>query len=163
MDRLAASPRGLTDLPDLGEAPELRGITEWINCEPLTLRALRGQVVLAHFWTFDCINCQHVQPYVKHWHETYAGDGLRVVGIHTPELDIERDPANVRAAVRANGVTFAVGIDADYKTWDAYRNRYWPAFYWIDRAGRIRFTHFGEGRYDEQERVLRTLLLERAS
>ena len=148
----------ISDLPDLGEAPELRGITEWINSEPLTLRASRGQVVLVHFWTFDCINCQNVQPYVKRWHETYASQGLRVVGIHTPELDIERDPANVRAAVRANGVTFPVGIDADHKTWGAYRNRYWPAFYWVDRAGRIRFTHFGEGEYAEQEHVIRALL-----
>jgi thiol-disulfide isomerase/thioredoxin len=158
MDRLAAGARERLDLPDLGEAPELRGITEWINSEPLTLHALRGQVVLVHFWTFDCINCQNVQPYVKRWHGTHAEQGLRIIGIHTPELDIERDPANVRAAVRSNGVTFAVGIDAGYDTWDAYRNRYWPAFYWIDRSGRIRFTHFGEGEYAEQERVIRALL-----
>ncbi len=158
MDRRATGMRELPDLPDVGEASELRGITEWINSEPLTLRALRGHVVLVHFWTFDCINCQNVQPYVQRWHETYASQGLRVVGIHTPELDIERDPANVRAAVRSNGVTFPVGIDADYRTWDAYRNHYWPAFYWVDRAGRIRHTHAGEGSYDEQERVIRTLL-----
>src|SRR5205814_7109019 len=90
--------------------------------------------------------------------QSTESQGLRVGGIHTPELDVERDPANVRAAVRANGVTFPVGIDAGYKTWDAYRNRYWPAFYWVDRAGRIRFTHFGEGAYDEQARVIRALL-----
>lgn len=158
MERPAVERLALAELPDLGEAPELRGISEWINSAPLTLRALRGQPVLVHFWTFDCINCQHVQPYVTRWHETYADQGLRVIGVHTPELDIERDLANVRAAVRANGVTFPVAIDADYRTWDAYRNRYWPAFYWVDRAGRIRHTHFGEGRYEEQERVIQALL-----
>ena len=155
MKRLAADAQAL---PDLGEAPELRGISEWINSPPLTLRALRGQVVLVHFWTFDCVNCQHVQPHVKRWHASYADQGLRLVGIHTPELALERDPVNVRAAVAAEGVTFPVGLDPDFRTWDAYQNRYWPAFYWIDRAGRIRFTHFGEGRYDEQERVITALL-----
>jgi thiol-disulfide isomerase/thioredoxin len=155
MERLAGVAPAL---PDLGGAPELRGISEWINSPPLTLRALRGQVVLVHFWTFDCINCQRVQPFVKRWHERYADQGLRVVGIHTPELAHERDAANVRAAVGAAGVTFPVGLDPDFRAWHAYRNRYWPAFYWIDRTGRIRFTHVGEGRYDEQEQVITALL-----
>ncbi len=156
MDR--ATTAGAPRLRDHGEAPELRGITEWINSPPLTLAALRGTVVLVHFWTFDCINCQHVQPFVKRWHEIYAREGLTIVGIHTPELEIERDPANVRAAVRRAGVTFPVAIDPASATWNAYGNRYWPGFYYVDRSGRVRFTQFGEGAYDEQEQVIRTLL-----
>jgi len=114
--------------------------------------------VLVHFWTFDCINCQHVQPCVKRWHATYAEQRLRVVGIHTRELDSERDPANVRGAVRAAGLTFPVGLDPDFRTQGAFRNRSSPACDWLDRERRIRFEHAGAGRDDDQERVIDTLV-----
>ena len=147
-------------LPDLGAAPELRGITEWINSPPLTLKELRGSVVLVHFWTFDCINCQNVQPYVKEWYAKYREQGFTVIGVHTPELDIERDIANVRDAVTRKGVAFPVAFDPSYATWNAYGNHYWPAFYFIDKRGRVRHAHFGEGEYERSESVIRELIAE---
>ena len=149
-------------LEDLGPAPELTGITAWINSQPTTLASLRGQVVLIHFWTFGCINCIHVQPYVKAWSDRYAADGFVVLGVHTPELSFERDLDNVRAAVAKADVRFPVAFDPAYATWNAYRNSYWPAFYFVDKAGRIRHVHFGEGDYDGSEAVIRELLAEPA-
>ena len=150
-------------LEDLGPAPELTGITAWINSEPTTLAALRGKVVLVHFWTFGCINCIHVQPYVKAWYNRYAADGFVVVGVHTPELSFERDVGNVRDAVAKADVRFPVAFDPAYATWNAYRNSYWPAFYFVDKAGQIRHVHFGEGDYDGSEAVIRELLAEPAT
>lgn len=147
-------------LEDLGPAPELTGITAWINSEPTTLAALRGKVVLVHFWTFGCINCIHVQPYVKAWYDRYAADGFVVLGVHTPELSFERDLDNIRDAVTKADVRFPVAFDPSYATWNAYRNSYWPAFYFVDKAGRIRHVHFGEGDYDGSEAVIRELLAE---
>ena len=147
-------------LPDLGAAPELRGITAWINSEPLTLASLRGTVVLVHFWTFDCINCQNVQPYVKNWYARFKDRGFTVIGVHTPELDIERDIDNVKTAVKTKGVTFPVAFDPDYATWNAYGNHYWPAFYFVDKRGRIRFARYGEGEYEHSARVIEQLLAE---
>ncbi len=147
-------------LVDLGRAPELQGITAWINSPPLTIASLRGKVVLVHFWTIACINCLHVQPYVKAWYARYAAAGLVVLGVHTPELTFERDIANVRSAVASDGVTFPVAFDPSYATWDAYHNRYWPAFYFIDRTGHIRHTWSGEGGYAASEQVIRELLAE---
>ena len=152
MERLAG-----TTLPDEGPVSEPRAITAWIQSPPLTLRERRGSVVLVQFWTFDCINCEHVQPHLKRWHAPYGAWGLRVVGIHTPELGRERDPATVRPAVRAAGVTFPVGLDPDDPTWGAFRNRHWPAFSWIDHEERIRFEHPGLGRDDDHEGVIDTL------
>jgi thiol-disulfide isomerase/thioredoxin len=149
-------------LEDLGRAPELTGITAWINSPPTTLAELRGKVVLVHFWTFGCINCVHVQPYVKAWYETYAKDGFVVLGVHTPELSFERDVDNVRAAVAKADVRFPVAFDPAFATWNAYRNSYWPAFYFVDKAGRIRHVDFGEGDYDGSEAVIRELLAEPA-
>ena len=145
-------------LDDRGLAPELRGITAWINSPPLTLASLRGKVVLVHFWTFDCVNCIHVQPYVKAWYARYAAAGLVVVGVHTPELSFERDLGNVRNAVTSDGVTFPVAFDPAFATWNAYANQYWPAFYFIDRSGHIRHVYFGEGDYSGSEQVIRELL-----
>ncbi|MFI5262449.1 MAG: cytochrome c biogenesis protein DipZ [Candidatus Limnocylindrales bacterium] len=153
---------GSVPLEDLGSAPELTGITAWINSGPLTLASLRGKVVLVHFWTFDCINCLHVQPYVKAWYAQYASAGLVVIGVHTPELSFERDLTNVRQAVAQDGVEFPVAFDPAYATWNAYRNEYWPAFYFVDRAGRIRHEHFGEGDYAASEQVIRELLAQPA-
>jgi thiol-disulfide isomerase/thioredoxin len=147
-------------LEDLGPAPELQGITAWINSPPLTIASLRGKVVLVHFWTFACINCLHVQPYVKAWYARYAAAGLVVLGVHTPELSFERDIANVRSAVASDGVAFPVAFDPSYATWNAYHNKYWPAFYFIDRSGHIRHTYSGEGDYAASEQVIRELLAE---
>jgi len=147
-------------LEDLGPAPELTGIDAWINSDPLTLASLRGKVVLVEFWTFGCINCQHVQPYVKAWFDRYAAAGLVVVGVHTPELSFERDLGNVRDAVAKADIRFPVAFDPAFATWDAYRNSYWPAFFFVDRSGRIRHTHVGEGDYDGSEQVIRELLSE---
>ncbi len=126
------------------------------------MAALRGQVVLVHFWTFACYNCRNVQPYVKAWYERYADAGFTVLSVHTPELSFERDLANVRQAVVDQGVRFPVAFDPDYTTWNGYANHYWPAFYFVDKSGRIRHEHFGEGDYDGSERVIRELLAEPA-
>ena len=158
----AAAQTDTVPLEDLGPAPELSGITAWINSEPTTLAALRGKVVLVHFWTFGCINCIHVQPYVKAWYERYSGDGFVVIGVHTPELSFERAIDNVRDAVASAGVRFPVAFDPAYATWNAYSNSYWPAFYFVDKAGRVRHVHFGEGDYDGSEAVIRELLADPA-
>ncbi|MEO7665194.1 MAG: cytochrome c biogenesis protein CcdA [Candidatus Limnocylindrales bacterium] len=150
-------------LGDYGPAPEVAGITAWLNSEPLTLSGLRGRVVLVHFWTFGCINCRNVQPYVKAWYDRFAGDGFEVIGVHTPELSFEKDLANVRQAVIDQGVKFPVAFDPDFRTWNAYANGYWPASYYVDRSGRIRYVHIGEGGYSEQEEVIRMLLAEPAA
>jgi cytochrome c biogenesis protein CcdA/thiol-disulfide isomerase/thioredoxin len=145
-------------LKDLGAAPDFRGITAWINSPALTIAGLRGQVVLVEFWTFGCINCQHVQPYVKAWSDRYGPAGLVVVGVHTPELSFERDLGNVRQAVSQAGLQYPVAFDPAFSTWNAYANSYWPAFYFIDKTGQIRHTHFGEGDYAGSEQVIRQLL-----
>ena len=149
-------------LADYGPAPEVAGITAWLNSEPLTISGLRGRVVLVHFWTFGCINCRNVQPYVKAWYDQYAAAGLEVIGVHTPELSFEKDLANVRQAVIDQGVKFPVAFDPDYRTWNAYANSYWPASYFVDRSGRIRYLQIGEGGYAEQDQVIRVLLAEPA-
>ena len=153
-------PAAAAPLPDLGPAPELTGITAWINSAPTTINALRGKVVLVHFWTFGCINCIHVQPYVKAWYDTYEDQGFVVLGIHSPEFSYERDVDNVRAAVEKAGVRFPVATDPAFATWHAFENRYWPAFYFIDRQGHIRSISAGEGDYDGKEAVIRQLLAE---
>lgn len=158
----AAAKTDTVPLEDLGRAPELTGITDWINSEPTTLAALRGKVVLVHFWTFGCINCIHVQPYVKAWYDRFAADGFVVIGVHTPELSFEREIGNVRKAVADADVRFPVAFDPAYGTWNAYRNSYWPAFYFIDKTGQIRHVHFGEGDYDGSEAVIRELLAQPA-
>lgn len=147
-------------LRDFGPAPEFEGITDWLNSEPLTLDALRGKVVLIDFWTYSCINCLRTLPYIKGWYETYRSEGLVVVGVHTPEFAFERVKGNVEWAVDSFGIEYPVALDNSYETWDAWQNRYWPAKYFIDRKGHARFAHFGEGAYEESERVIRRLLAE---
>ncbi len=148
------------DLQDLGQAPELTGTTDWINSAPLTLASLRGKVVIIDFWTFECYNCVNTLPYVRDLYDKYHSQGLEIVGVHTPEFAVERVPANVQKATRDLGVTWPVVLDPDYKTWSAYNNGYWPAFYFIDAKGHIRYTHIGEGNYDYNEKVVQQLLSE---
>ncbi|MEK6277926.1 MAG: cytochrome c biogenesis protein DipZ [Actinomycetota bacterium] len=151
-------------LPVLGRAPDFRDTGRWFNTpngEPLSIPGLRGKVVLIDFWTYTCINCLRTLPHVEAWYERYRDDGLVVVGVHTPEFPFEKDPGNVEAAIDSNGLTYPVVQDNDYGTWNAYANQYWPAKYLIDAEGRVRFVHFGEGRYGTTERAIRSLLAER--
>jgi cytochrome c biogenesis protein CcdA/thiol-disulfide isomerase/thioredoxin len=155
-------PRG-SGLPVLGDAPEFVGTGEWFNTPaegPLTMRALRGRVVLIDFWTYTCINCIRTLPYLRAWDERYRKAGLTIVGIHTPEFPFERDAGNVADAIEQNELGYPVAQDNDYATWTAYGNEYWPAKYLVDARGRVRYTHFGEGAYGETERVIRELLAE---
>ena len=147
-------------LPELGEAPEFAGVTRWLNSPPLTLRELRGEVVLIDFWTYTCINCLRTLPYLRAWDRRYRDRGLTIVGVHTPEFGFEKDPGNVRDAIARNGLRYPVAQDNDYGTWDAWGNRYWPAKYLIDATGQVRYAHFGEGDYDETEQAIRGLLEE---
>ncbi len=141
------------------KAPEIIGET-WINSEPQSLQALRGQVVLVEFWTFGCYNCRNVEPQVKAWHQRYASDGFVVIGVHSPEFAFEKDVDAVKRYVRDNAISYAVVTDNDFANWNRYNNHYWPAMYLIDKRGVIRYTRFGEGGYDETERMIRTLLAE---
>ncbi len=138
--------------------PSLDGATEWINSEPLTPADLHGHVVLFDFWTYTCINWLRTLPYIRAWSRKYKDDGLIVIGVHTPEFEFEHDLENVRHQVKAMGVDYPVAVDNDYKVWDAFANRYWPALYIADKEGVIRDHHFGEGRYEESERVIQELL-----
>jgi thiol-disulfide isomerase/thioredoxin len=139
-------------------APEFAGIHRWINASPLTIAQLRGKVVLVEFWTYECGNCLNVVPHVNDWHRRYHDDGLVVVGVHTPEFEAERIDANVDAAVKRLGIEYAVAQDNDYRTWNAYDNRYWPVLYLVDRDGRVVYRHIGEGGYAETEARIRALL-----
>jgi cytochrome c biogenesis protein CcdA/thiol-disulfide isomerase/thioredoxin len=143
------------------EAPEFRGIKLWLNTsggKPVSIAGYRGKVVLVDFWTYSCINCLRTLPHLKAWDAAYRSAGLRIVGIHSPEFAFEHVPDNVRSAVKRLGLRYPVGLDNDFATWRAYQNNYWPAKYLIDRAGRVRFVHFGEGSYGETESMIRRLL-----
>ena len=141
-------------------APEIANQT-WLNSEPKRMADLKGKVVLVEFWTFGCYNCRDVEPYVKDWHRKYVDKGLVVIGVHSPEFDYEHDVENVRRHLRQNDIRYAVPIDNDFTTWERYGNRYWPAFYLIDKQGIIRYTRFGEGGYAQTEKQIETLLAER--
>jgi thiol-disulfide isomerase/thioredoxin len=145
-------------LPSEGRLASFEGAAGWLNSPPLTPEELRGSVVLVDFWTYTCINWLRTAAFVRAWADRYAGDGLVVVGVHTPEFPFERDVDNVRRAVEAMDVRYPVALDPEYAVWDAFANRYWPAAYIADREGRIRHHQFGEGGYDEQERVIQGLL-----
>ncbi|MGE5407923.1 MAG: cytochrome c biogenesis protein DipZ [Syntrophothermus sp.] len=151
------------DLPDYGPAPEFVGTERWFNTpgdRPLTLRQLRGRVVLVDFWTYSCVNCIRTLPYLNAWNRRYRRDGLTIVGVHTPEFPFERDAANVEAAIAREGIEYPVVQDNEQATWNAYGNQYWPAEYFIDARGDVRYVHFGEGEYGEKEKVIRDLLAE---
>jgi cytochrome c biogenesis protein CcdA/thiol-disulfide isomerase/thioredoxin len=143
-----------------GAMPSLNGAVEWINSPALTRESLKGKVVLVDFWTFDCINCQHTLPYVKDWAKKYEKEGLVVIGVHTPEYGFERIIDNVKDQVKKLGITYPVAIDNNYTIWRAFDNQYWPAHYLIDAKGQVRYTHFGEGSYETQEKMIQQLLEE---
>lgn len=143
-----------------GELPGFDGGTEWINSVPLTPAALRGKVVLVDFWTFACYNCLNALPHVKALEAKYRNKGLVVIGVHTPELAHERVVENVRREVKRLGIEYPVVIDNDYRIWNAFHNQYWPAAYYADKTGKLRFYHFGEGAYEEQDQVVAALLAE---
>ncbi len=144
-------------------APEITGISTWINSDPQTIAGLRGKVVLVDFWTYSCINCIHTLPHVEGLYEKYKDQGFVVLGIHAPEFSFEKVPANVRQAVKDDHLTYPVGLDSDMATWNAYHNQYWPAEYFIDRQGRLRHYYFGEGGEANNELVIRALLAEGGS
>jgi len=142
------------------QAPDIASRT-WLNSDPIHLTDLKGKVVMIEFWTFGCYNCRNVEPYVKNWHEKYAGQGLVVIGVHSPEFSYEHDPGKVTRYVKEHGIQFPVPIDNDFSTWNRYGNRYWPAMYLIDKQGVIRYVRVGEGGYQETERLIQALLAEK--
>jgi thiol-disulfide isomerase/thioredoxin len=138
--------------------PLLGGATGWLNSEPLSPAELRGHVVVVNFWTFTCINWLRQEPYVRAWSQAYRADGLVVIGVHTPEFSFEHELDLVRQATRARGIDYPVAVDNDYAIWSAFDNHYWPALYFVDTDGIIVDQHFGEGRYEQSERVIQQLL-----
>lgn len=157
-------------LQNYGKAPEFAEITQWLNAdesgvfdefssEP-SLAKLKGKVVLVDFWTYTCINCIRTLPHVTKWYETYKDENFVVIGVHTPEFEFEKKTENVQNAIKQYGIHYPVAQDNDFVTWDAYNNHYWPAKYLIDAEGNIRYFHFGEGKYDETEEAIRSLLKE---
>jgi thiol-disulfide isomerase/thioredoxin len=147
-------------LGDEGPMPELGGAVAWLNSAPLSRESLRGKVVLVNFWTYSCINSLRELPYIKSWAAKYKDAGLVVIGVHAPEFGFEKERANVENAVRELNVTFPVPVDSNHRIWQAFSNGYWPADYFIDGKGRIRYHHFGEGEYDKSEHVIQDLLRE---
>jgi len=139
-------------------APNFTGIDGWVNSAPLTVAGLHGHVVLVDFWTFSCVNCVRTIPHLQQLDAEYRTSGLVIVGVHSPEFDFEKSPANVRAAVQRLGVTWPVAIDSQMATWNAYSNEYWPAEYLIDQQGRIAYTTFGEGDYGATGAAVASLL-----
>jgi thiol-disulfide isomerase/thioredoxin len=157
-----AGPVNTTNLPDNGPAPALAA-KGWINTAPLTPSDLAGKVVLYDFWTYSCINCVRTLPYIRAWYDRYRANGLVIIGVHSPEFDFEKVHSNVEAAVKRLDVTWPVALDDDMTIWNAFKNNAWPADYIADRDGHLRYTHIGEGDYDNTENVLRTLLAVPAS
>ncbi len=148
------------------KAPEFAQITGYINTphnSPITLSSLKGKVVLVDFWTYSCINCIRTIPYLNDWDQKYAGNGLVIVGVHSPEFEFEKNYDNVKAAVQRLGITYPVVLDSDHGTWNAYGNQYWPRHYLIDAQGYIRDNHIGEGGYEQTEKTIQSLLAERAA
>jgi cytochrome c biogenesis protein CcdA/thiol-disulfide isomerase/thioredoxin len=158
----AETPAAVT-LGNEGPFPSLDGAVKWLNSPPLTRKELKGKVVLIDFWTYSCINCLRSIPYVEAWAEKYKNEGLVVIGVHTPEFAFEKDPANVAKSLTDLKITYPVAIDSNYAIWKAFNNQYWPAHYFIDANGSIRYHHFGEGKYAESEEVIQQLLREKNS
>jgi thiol-disulfide isomerase/thioredoxin len=140
------------------QAPDFVGLDRWFNSEPLSIRNLRGKVVLVNFWTYGCINCVHTLPHVTQLYAKYKDRGFVVIGIHTPEFPFERSAGNVQTALKRHGIAYPVAQDNDSRTWNAYSNQYWPAQYIVDRSGNVIYQHAGEGQYDEMDRIVARLL-----
>ncbi|HEX5358614.1 MAG TPA: redoxin domain-containing protein [Candidatus Nitrosotalea sp.] len=152
-----------SDESNYPKAPDLVGISGYINTTPEQLQAkIKDKVVLYDFWTYSCINCIRTFPYLKAWNDKYADKGLLIIGVHSPEFEFEKDISNVKMATQKYGLTYPIVLDSDHVTWDAFSNRYWPAEYITDDLGHIRHTHFGEGDYDQTEKVIQQLLDQRA-
>ncbi|NWB96593.1 cytochrome c biogenesis protein DipZ [Pseudomonas gingeri] len=147
-------------LPVEGTLPDLSGAVQWLNSAPLSAADLKGKVVLIDFWTYSCINCLRSLPYVNAWAQKYHDQGLVVIGVHAPEFAFERDIDNVRQAVTKLGIQYPVAIDNNYAIWRGFNNQYWPAHYFVDAQGRVRYHHFGEGDYEGSEQVIQQLLKE---
>jgi thiol-disulfide isomerase/thioredoxin len=159
--RPAATDAVAAPLPvlDPGPAPDIASLTTgWLNTTPLTPAELAGKVVLYDLWTFGCVNCQHTVPKLRVWYDRYTADGLVIVGVHSPEFDYERDPANVAAALRDQHIAYPVALDPEHRIWRAFDNHYWPSFFLYDRSGARRYTHVGEGAYAATEDAIRQLL-----
>ena len=157
MQVLAPTPTPLV-LPTEGAMPPLAGAVQWLNSPPLSAAELRGKVVLVDFWTFGCVNCRNALPHVREWHRKYKDQGLVVIGVHAPEFAFEKNIANVKRALVDLGVDFPVAVDNNFAIWRAFNNNYWPAHYFVDAKGQVRFHHFGEGAYEQSEQVIQQLL-----
>src|SRR5918999_6257894 len=151
---------GTDFLPSEGRLPPFEGATGWLNSEPLTTEGLRGRVVAVQFWTYTCVNWLRTLPYVREWAAKYHDQGLRVVGVHTPEFRFERNVDNVIAAAREMSVDYPIALDSNYAVWRAFANQFWPALYIADAESRIRYHHFGEGEYAMTEMVIQQLLVD---
>jgi thiol-disulfide isomerase/thioredoxin len=160
MAMMKAKPADTPNLAVEDGFPSLAGAVEWLNSPPLSPESLKGKVVLIDFWTYSCINCLRAIPYVRAWAEKYKDKGLVVIGVHTPEFAFERKVSNIKAAIASLKIDYPIAVDNEYGIWRAFNNEYWPAHYFIDAQGRIRHHHFGEGDYDESERVIQQLLTE---
>ncbi|RZL68510.1 MAG: cytochrome c biogenesis protein DipZ [Variovorax sp.] len=158
MMTVQAPARPPLNLPVEGSMPSIDGAVQWLNSPPLTRDALRGKVVLIDFWTYSCINCKNALPHVREWARKYKDDGLVVIGVHSPEFAFEKNIDNVKRAVGDLGVVFPVAVDNNFTIWRAFSNQYWPANYFVDAKGQIRFHHYGEGEYEKSEQVIRQLL-----
>ena len=151
--------RSVTEETKAPAAPEISSGL-WINSEPLKLKSLHGRVVLIEFWTFACYNCRNTLPSLKKWDAQYRDQGLTIIGVHTPELDFERDIVQLRREVAGLGINYPVVTDQDYSTWKAYGVEAWPTLFLLDKQGRVRWTHVGEGYYDQTEEMIKKLLAE---
>lgn len=156
----ASSSSSSMSLPRLTRAPEFRGLGPWYNSDPLTLKGLKGKIVLVDFWTYSCINCIRTLPFMQGYWERFRDTPFVLLGVHSPEFVFEKSPKNVAAAIAQHGLTYPIAQDNDFETWRAFANRYWPAKYLIDADGYIRYTHFGEGAYEETEQAIESLLKE---
>ena len=154
-----SSANGLQDgLENPYPAPEISGIENWLNSDPIKISSLKGKVVLIDFWTYSCVNCTRTLPYITKWDETYRDKGLVIIGIHAPEFEFEKNAENVQNALKAHSIKYPVALDNKLDTWTNFQNKYWPAHYLIDKAGNVVYTHFGEGNYDKTENNIRQLL-----
>jgi len=158
--QLSSCTDGGRQLQSCGPAPDIRGISQWLNSPPLDIASLRGKVVLVDFWAYSCINCQRSIPHIAAWYNTYRDDSFIVIGIHTPEYAFEKVPGNVADGAQKLGITYPIAMDNGFSAWTNYRNRYWPARYLIDASGTVRHIKFGEGDYDITEKHIRELLTE---